>query len=208
MATDIGTGSVADRLRNFLRITGRLPLKLDEMVVPVMVGQQLDSAPWRTSDQNFAAMLTSATPAAGFFAAVGVELPIRVSGVARITGILLGNAAAAARSYDIRVGARSASNYTRQGNVFNVENMTPVPAVIPTLSPEFFDFNENPIATGNLIGRIRLAADASIYIPVDVSLRGNFGQSSTLGQSLWVLVRTPTEGLACTFFGTFYPQAL
>lgn len=208
MATDVGTGTVADRLRNFLRLTGRIPLKMDEMVVPVVNAQQLDQPPWRTADQNWGCELTSATPAAGFFACAGVELPARAAGVCRVTGILLGNAAAAARSYDIRVGPRGNSNYTKQGNVFNTENMTPVPAVIPTLAPEFFDFNENPLATGNIIGRIRLAIDQTIYIPVDVCLRGNFGQSLTIGQSLWVALRTPAEGVAVSFFGTFYPQAL
>lgn len=207
MAIDVGSGNVADRLRNFLRLTGRIPLKMDEMVVPVVVGQQLDQPPWRTADQNFAAtVVTSPAPAAGFFAIAGVEMPNGASGVARVTQITIRSNIAA--EYSIFVGARQGTNYSAQGRVFNTENATPVPALIPTLAPVFYQADVNPLALNAEICRVVAGGQGTIVVPVDVCLRGNFGQSTTVGQACFVAIRTAATAECVSFSGTFYPQAL
>jgi hypothetical protein len=73
MPLDIQQGGYADKLRRALGVRGRMPLRLDESVVPVVQVQDLDRPPYRSDAQEFGTNVFATGMAAVFnFGAIGL----------------------------------------------------------------------------------------------------------------------------------------
>lgn len=208
MPQPIQQGTVADRLRNFLRLSGRIPVQLDENVVPIVNVQDLSQPPWRTQDVDFGVNVNGAAVAA-VNTHVGLEVPVGIPGVAVVDTIYFQNSTGAAVAYSITVGVRVGAGYTLQGTCYNTELIDPgsAGAAIATVPVEFFDFSTAPIV-GQEICRVMVPIGGSVIIPTRVSLRGRYGSSADIGQCLMVANRTVNLAANVSFRGTYYPQAL
>lgn len=80
MPIEIGRGEIANRLRRFLDIRGRIPTKLDENVVPVSLLASTDEPPWRRSPILWADWQQQG-PTAGERSFVMVGLPVAPTGI-------------------------------------------------------------------------------------------------------------------------------
>ena len=86
MPLDLQFGDLATRIARAFRVKGRIPIKLDEMMVPVAVAQSLDRDPFRQEPISFAGAIVGITPVAGENIVLGVRC---VSGIVVITGVAL-----------------------------------------------------------------------------------------------------------------------
>ena len=69
MPLDFNVAEIATRLRRALTVRGRIPLTVDETVVSVVTGQNLDVSPFRATGRSFR-VFRNQTPTVGQFAAV------------------------------------------------------------------------------------------------------------------------------------------
>lgn len=74
MPLDSAKGSVADAMRSFFRLTGRIPTRVDELIVPTAQIVQLNRQPWRANPIRGSVFVESAAVAAEQ-SAVAVTLP-------------------------------------------------------------------------------------------------------------------------------------
>jgi hypothetical protein len=82
MALEMQFGDLATRIARAFRVKGRIPTKLDEMVVPVAVVEHLDRDPFRQEPISFSGAIVGITPAAGEHIVLGVRC---VSGIVVLT---------------------------------------------------------------------------------------------------------------------------
>lgn len=96
MPLDSSKGAIADSLRSFFRLTGRIPTRVDELVVPTARVAELDRMPWRSAPVRGAFYNESANVAAEF-SAVGIGLPPTAPGqfVVRKVRVVQGTGGAA-----------------------------------------------------------------------------------------------------------------
>src|SRR5687768_1210512 len=92
MPQPIQAGTVADRLRNFLNLTGRIPVQMDENVVPVANVQSLGEPPWRTEDVDCFAYASSPAVAARF-GMVAFRMPAGATGALVIRRVVIASGA-------------------------------------------------------------------------------------------------------------------
>jgi hypothetical protein len=83
MALEMQFGDLATRIARAFRVKGRIPTKLDEMVVPVALVEHLDRDPFRQEPIAFAGVTIGIAVPAGDSPVAGVRC---VSGIVVITG--------------------------------------------------------------------------------------------------------------------------
>lgn len=205
MPLPIQSGDLADRLRRFFRLSGRIPSALDETVVPVALIQDLGEPPWRgpAAASDFSISLTTVAVAATRAYAT-IKQPAGGGGRTVIERLTFWNTAAATRVIAV--------NYSEGGwvdgqvavaNLINVENARPNLAGGAGVLPERL----GPTAhTGNFatsagaeIFAISCAAGLSVSVPVRWTLPP--------GWQIIVMLTTVAEDLTVSLAGTVYPQA-
>lgn len=104
MPLPFGTGELANRLRRSLDLRGRIPLLIDEVVVPTMPVSDGTKAPFRTSGRRAGAFVFQAA-VAGQFASFRIQNPTPVDAV--LDRLSVFTASPAGSVWAIGVGAGS-----------------------------------------------------------------------------------------------------
>lgn len=87
---EFNIGELASRLRSSLGVRGRIPLGLDEHVVPVTITSRIDTPPWRRNPVFGQAALSCFTTTPGNFASITLAFSFGVSGVANSKFVITG----------------------------------------------------------------------------------------------------------------------
>lgn len=205
-------GEVADRLRRFFRITGRIPSGVDETVVPVANLQSLDSPPWRLAPRNFGAFVeTAAAVALNSYA--GIHMLFGTPGACVIRDIWIRNSAAAFENFSIFLvaDAETVATYALGAQVPNTEDINPGPAgaVQALLPPARATFTVAPLPFGIEIwrGLVSLGSLLHVQLRREVVLRGTGFGAGQVSQGLFVACRTVNVTVGASFAGTYYPDA-
>jgi hypothetical protein len=203
-------GSVADRLRNFFRVTGRIPAGLDETVVPVANIQYLGEPPWRTQDADFAVHGNVAAVAA-VNSHIGVVMPGRTNGVAVVQEVSVRNNTAATAEYSLLfvAGAEAFADFAVITPSLNTERPDPFNSgsAFGTTVPNLAGFTTLPLA-GFELARLAALPGSNAIFTCRVSLRGRYGTNLAASQGLFVANRTVNVAITAGFRGTFFPAAL
>jgi hypothetical protein len=203
MPLDSQNGSVADRLRNFFRITGRIPSPVDETVVPTANLVDLDGPPWRTTDENFQTSALNAQPVAAQFGYAGVYMPRNTLGVAVIKQIQLINATAAVQIFDIFF-VRAVPN--ESNIVVNVEHFGDSAGGLNPRVPVKAAFFTIAAQIGEQLMHISLPANTSLIVPVMYAIRGVKTDPNPHG--IYISSETVNVEVRGSIFGTYHPSAL
>jgi len=100
MPLDIQVGTLADRLRQLLKLSGRIPLRLDETTVPVAIAADASEPPYAT-EPVLSWLSNSSAAVAGEFSALAIALPTTADGSLVVDKIFITNDGVAARAYQI-----------------------------------------------------------------------------------------------------------
>jgi hypothetical protein len=203
MPLDIQTGGFADKIRRALGVRGRMPLRLDETVVPVVNTGTLDQPPYRTDGTDFVCNVDMSAVAAKFTWG-GIQLPPSVPGALVVEGMYVVNLGAA-DSYTLFLGSQRSYDAIDTAaptqNPINVEHYPPEGLAV---NPRSMPFNQNTkgadavLGLGELLMTIRLLTDTGIYLPVRFTLRPGWAAA-------WWR-RTVNLGVNVTFWGTYFPE--
>lgn len=126
MPQDIQRGELSDRLRRFGGLTGRIPLTLDEMVVPVVVGEDLYRQPYRLTVRGFN-LVDEFAGAAGNPTQLAISLPLpgpvggKYPGCIVVRRIRLTNLAGAAAQFSLRIGFNQTTTWTTRAQAFDLD---------------------------------------------------------------------------------------
>jgi len=149
MPLDIQQGEVADRLRKFFRLSGRIPATLDETVVPVAILQSLDQPPWRLTAQRGAAYIIKTLVAAEQLA-IAVQHPLAVSGRTVVDKVFVSNEEATTGFYSIGYGSMDyVTGIENVVTIPNVEQPGPPPGGAPTTKLAKLPINTATFHGGN-----------------------------------------------------------
>lgn len=204
MPTDIQRGELVDRLRTFLGVVGRLPLVLDEVVIPVVMAGDLNHAPYRRASRHAMKFVGRAATAA-VLSGAGVELPLAAAGAFHVDGVLFANSEAVALQYELLYGMNPQlyTTYAQQGGFADTEIPALPSATTLRLTPlrEFWAAQAASPGAGTTerIAVVKLLANTSMYLPLDVMLYPGYGLSS------WC--QTVNTAVGATFSGDYYPDA-
>lgn len=171
MPLDSSKGSVADALRSYFRLTGRIPTRVDELVVPTAVVAQLGDPPWRSSPIRGSVYAETAAVAAeyGYIAAA---LPPGATGqfVARRIRVIQGTAGAAlTHSVTLMSHAAIAATLTDTGSIQKTEQLnktTLVAGSAESTGVRYFVGTDATLGLGLELWRLRVEA-AGTSGPVD-----------------------------------------
>ena len=171
MPLDSSKGQIADSLRSFFRLTGRIPTRVDELVVPTARVAELDRAPWRSGPIAGSFYNESANVAAEF-SAVGVGLPPTAPGqfVVRKVRVVQGTAGAALSYSMIMCGwAAAVATVTDFGAIQKIEQLSKnllITNVGDASGPHQLIGSDPSILLGSEVWRLRVEA-AGTSPPVD-----------------------------------------
>lgn len=203
MPLDIQAGGLAAKLRRLMGVRGRLPLRLDEQLVPTTeVGPAL-GAPYRTAGDAFdVATWHSQAAVAGQFPFVGIWLPLTSSGALVVRHVLL-QTTGTADTFGLWLGNTTdyiASQVLPASDIVITENFPAVSAagVTPFVLGGNVKGANAAQGIGKRISTHRLALDASLVVPVSVTLRP--------GWTLAVWRGTVNTVCEASFWGTYYPN--
>jgi len=202
MPLDIQTGEVADRLREFFRLAGRIPSTLDESVIPVAVLQNLDQPPFRgPAAVDFTGWVIKAATAAEL-SAVGLGFPIGAGGKAVVNQIVIRNDGAAAALFGITLTSIS---YVLgfAGKVFVVNTEDLPPAQVGAGAPKRLGiytatWHTGGAQVGEQIGHCSVPPGDTKILPIRVTL--------SEGWNLMVWQEVVNIGVRAVFHGTYYPE--
>lgn len=202
MPLDIQSGELADRLRRFFRLTGRIPTVLDETLVPTVNVQDLDQPPWR-SRSNDACAAVAISAVAAEVNACAIAMAPAASGRFVLDSILVKNTTAAIR--DLSIAYLTTAFVTGIQNVVQVPNVEvpgpfqPVaPGVLPRLGLTTCTYHQATV-NGEIIGRIS--------VPIGETFRWENRLTLMPGWQIAVWHETVNQDLRVTFHGTHYPDA-
>lgn len=208
MPQPIQRGSLAERLRQLLRLSGRIPLQLDENVVPIVLTDQVNLPPWRLSPTIFANFNTSAAVAAeNSFLGWGVRAgDFGVMVVKRIAVDNLGAATAA----NISIVRNSLAALLATGTDFSpterMEQLDPKQVIANVAQPVGIVgpiIGTNPgIVLGVELERQRLQTGANA--PTRIVFEGPYVLPAGTAISVWRQV--VNEALSAHIYGEFYPD--
>lgn len=205
-------GEVADRLRSFFRLTGRIPSTLDETVVPIAQVQNLDAAPWRlttvrwmtnrgvaavAADQGFAGVMLR-RPGAAVVEDVWVR---NVTGAALTAGLWIQMNAEALVGAVVGSGA---PNIERMGAAAAAASIarTPVEAI------RYSTIGLDPTAL--LLATFVIPANETYLVRPFVTLRTvqgtNLLGATPVSTGLYVAAPAINVPIEANFAGTYYPD--
>jgi|GEM_PF-6731893 len=206
-------GEVADRLRRFFRIAGRIPSTVDETVVPTVNLQALDRPPWRLTARN-GAVYTETAAAAGLNSFAAVQMTFGSPGVLVVSDCWIRNNDLTLRSFSLFLvaNAEAVAGFAAGAQLADLENMNPgtAGATVARLPPRAASFSTTPLPFGTEIWRGNIAPEAHYHLRLrrEVVLRGDGYGLGKVSQSLCVACRTVNLSAAMTVHGTYYPDAL
>lgn len=201
MPLEIQSGDIAERLRRFFRLTGRVPTALDETIVPVAVLASLDRPPWRQAPTDFEVHTTKGATAAEL-SAIGLTHPSALGGRTVVERITLRNDGAAAAVYSFTITSSSyVLGFAGRAQAPDVERM-PLPstgnAAIGQLGIYIASWHTGGAQVGTQIGHFSVPAGDTRVAPLRVTLAP--------GWILMVWQEVVNTGLRVAFGGTYYPE--
>lgn len=171
MPLDSNKGQIADALRSFFRLTGRIPTRVDELVVPVVQVAQLYDPPWRSSPIRGSVYAETAAVAAEY-GYIAVALPPGATGqfVVRKVRVIQGTAGAAlTHSLTLMSHAAIAATLTDTGTVQKTEQLnktTLAAGAAESTGVRYFIGTDPTLGLGLELWRLRIEA-AGTSGPVD-----------------------------------------
>lgn len=224
---EFNVGELTTRLRAALTVRGRMPLNLDEHVIPTVATADVTGPPWRRSPRGFYVASEASTSANGSAACVAVgPTPGSPPATYVITGYRIASTGFVTATPATAMADNSAVLYYSAGGFPAI--VAPV-EVSGTIS-EHYETPINPaqfvlpfiVRTGRVIGAITTLAlpgivdidrRASIdtpgpWVPCNIVLRsdGTAVQSLVLG-SLALATATETARVSLAVQGLFFPGA-
>lgn len=206
-------GDVADRLRNFFRITGRIPSSVDEVVVPTANIQDLDQPPFRSKVVNFGGNAgRAATPLNSTHAGIILRRP----GVAVVKRVWIRNQTAGVQSYTLalRSNAEIEVLSSSPGSCVNLESpWDPVNFGALRVPVERFTYDTVGADPGVVtITAFTVPATTTLLVPLDgIVLRANvgknlLGQPTSISSGLFVTGAVVNQGVEMNAEGTYYAE--
>jgi hypothetical protein len=201
-------------MRAFMRLTGRIPVQVDEQVVPVVTAQYLGEPPWRTESVD--ALGFGVSPAvAARHAGVFVRMPAAASGALVLDQITLYNGEATAQPFSLVVVSNieneaAFANVTTVSRLLQAEHINLTPATAFERIPAdtlVLDSSVAGLSVGFEFGRVVLPASTSLILPVRVTLRGKYTNNVAQSQGVGVFVRTANIATTASFRTQYHPQA-
>jgi len=209
MPLPIQQGSVADRLRNFLKITGRAATSVDEVLVPIISVQDLDQMPYRTQQRRFQLYgITAALAAANSF--LGIYLPPNVRGVAVVDRITVTTAAAITLDIGWFMNPQTALGATfGNQSVYDVEDNASTGTIAnpPSLPPQFFT-GQVAATVAQLLNSVKVAANVTQIIPCNYAIRGILAADPAQTRAIAIRNTVVNAGFAVSIEGDWHPDAL
>jgi hypothetical protein len=212
MPQPIQAGTVADRLRNFLKLSGRIPVQMDENVVPVVTAQQLDQPPWRTEVANFHTETQTSAAVAARFSMLAIRAPSGMTGVGRCLKALVRTNVAA--EYKLMLWSNienegTIANFTVQDRAVNTERLNLSPAgAFERVPLDVCTFDGSDTTIGFELARVSLPIASNWEFNYDVCIRGKYTDGRAQSQGLVLTCLTVNTSLTCSFWGTYFPQAI
>lgn len=205
MPLETQQGEIASRLRNFFKVTGRIPSTLDEVVVPVSSVARLDQPPYRAQVVDFGSQPISPATAAEQNGA-GIYVPAALKkGAAVVDGIGFVNSSGANQSFAVILGfadagATSFPGFADSGNPAPNLDDQRTPALATLQFVPVREFTAHSVALfGAEILRVTLLPATSLWVPYRVTLRPGFGIATYL--------TTLATAHLSNWHGTWYPDA-
>jgi len=201
MPLEVQSGDVADRLRRFFRLVGRIPTALDETLVPTAVLQNLDQPPWRSGPTDFEAWVVKGATAAEL-SAVGLTHPPALGGRTVVERITVRNDGGAAALYSFTITSYSyVLGFAGRVQAPDVERMPPPitgAGAIGQLGIYTASWHTGGAMVGTQIGHISVPAGDTRVAEMRVTLAP--------GWILMVWQEVVNLGVRASFGGTYYPE--
>lgn len=208
MPLDSSKGAIADSLRAFFRLTGRIPTRVDELVVPTASVARLDLAPWRSSPVR-GMFYNEAAAVAAENAMVGVGLPPTNPGQFEVTAVrVVQGTAGAALSYSVILWnwAAAVATLTDAGAISKVEQLSKGTLINNSSDPcgvHQLNGTDPGIPFGTELWRLRVEA-AGTSPPID-EWRGSIMVPN--GGAVVVVARTVNIIARVAIDVAYYPDA-
>lgn len=208
MPVPIQQGGVADRLRNFLRLTGRAATTMDEVVTPVVNVQNLDRMPWRTKERRFMIEMSHGALAASF-SAVGLRVPLDQKGVAVVDQLIFTSSTTQTYRIGITVDPQGFP-HLGENPVFDVENWSAFgDATVTAQLPPIAWGNDSPATMLSwVLTTIKVTANTTLIVPVEIAIRGPLAAEPTSTRCLGIENTTLNTAVDVTMCGVWYPDAI
>jgi hypothetical protein len=204
MPSEIQRGELVDRLRRFAGTTGRMPLQLDETVVPVLNVGDLFQPPYRLAVRGFTGQ--DERPAAvGFPSQIACTLPAVpsgsiVRGAALIREIWIDNQNASAAIFTLRIAYNLAAAFPLIINTLDLDRYLDQNGSIQRLPPQIRASNSVAAVGANII-LFTLAASERFRLTLPTPI--------VMGPGTEVLIGSPNNAVNRTaFFGEWHPDAI
>lgn len=209
MPIDVNRGEIANRLRRFLDIRGRIPTRLDENVVPVVQLASVDDAPWRQSPITWAGWVSQPSVAL-LNSFVAVTLPRADFGIFSVDRVAVDNlsgSTAASISLILNAESNTVAEGTDLGPIWQrVENLNQPLLLLPASQPvglhQVIGASTNIIGQGVELERLRIHA-AALGLTRQV-FQGPYYVPA--GGAIYALRLTVNETLNVHMYGRFWPD--
>jgi hypothetical protein len=213
MPLDIQSGSLVEKLRRALGLRGRIPLRLDETIVPIVTVDELGHPPNRSVLDAYAIVCAAYRAAdVANFSWVGMELPANQTGAIVVHGTTLCGSTAGARlrtlfllSTTITDAIKDVAGDTPK-SMCNGEFYPPLsatsqlPNTLPWGEVQLRGVSVGAFAGGaRAVGWMLLPASESRYMPLGITLRP--------GWALAWYNDTINQDIRASFHATYYPTA-
>jgi hypothetical protein len=212
MPLDIQSGTLVEKMRRALGLRGRVPLRCDETLVPVLQVTDLDEPPNRSILDGYAVCCAAYKAAdAVNYSFVGIELPSTQTGALVVHGtVLCGRAAVSLRTLFLfnagqadtdREPAPDAPKSNTNAEFYPAQwSATALPFDVPWGSNQLRgDSAGVGYSSGRVVTWLQLLASDSKYLPLQITLRP--------GWALGWWNDTINQDIRAAFHGTYYPNA-
>lgn len=214
MPLDVQSGELADRLRRFFRLTGRIPAQIDEVTVPVANVQNLDVAPYRSRVHAGGNHVVGAAVAlANTVAGIRVPAPRAAgsTGVFVVQKIIVRNANAGVQDYLIGL-TDDATPINQVAGAFLLDlDQTPDQGAVSGVSRigvQVLSGTITPLAIQE-ITRVTVPGQTILQLDhLSIALRSGFGPNGAVSALLVVGADTVNLTVDATFLGLWHPDAL
>jgi hypothetical protein len=201
--TEIQRGELADRLRRFMGLTGRVPLQLDETIVGVSVLQNLERPPYRLGIRGLLGFSESAG-AAGNPTQIALAYPIGPAGTrgaAVVDAVQLENTSAGAQTTQLRLAFNLTGTWTAIQQAWDLDRPHNDQGTEQRLLPVVRQNN----AVAQIGGQLMQTTTGGLGSRYLLELP----QPIVLAPGAELLAVAPaTVGLRALFLGTFHPDAI
>jgi hypothetical protein len=203
--TEIQRGELSDRLRRFLGLTGRIPLQMDETVVPIANVQDLASPPYRLLERGFSGSDEIAA-AVGFPSMIALTLPKQLAvglperGALVVSQLTLWNPNAGAAAMTYRVSFNLTAAWTLRQQVFDLDRVVNANGTDVRL-PAVLRSNNGIAVVGFELDRFTLLASEGLIVDLNPPI--------VLGPGVELIIAGQNNAITRgAFRGVYFPDIL